>query len=67
MLEVDDGHAIHRGRCGTPGGKPAAFLLCGPGSGCSAKQRQQFNPALPDVLLLDQRGCGRSTPFAGKA
>ncbi|MCC6925582.1 prolyl aminopeptidase [Novosphingobium sp.] len=64
MLDVGDGHSIYWERCGTPGGKPAVFLHGGPGSGCSAKQRQQFDPALYDVLLFDQRGCGRSTPFA---
>ena len=62
MLEVGDGHVIYWERCGTPGAKPAVFLHGGPGSGCSAKQRQQFDPALYDVLLFDQRGCGRSTP-----
>ena len=64
MLDVGDGHTIYWERCGTPGGKPAVFLHGGPGSGCSARQRQQFDPALYDVLLFDQRGCGRSTPFA---
>jgi proline iminopeptidase len=64
MLAVGDGHSVYWERCGTPGGKPAVFLHGGPGSGCSARQRQQFDPALYDVLLFDQRGCGRSTPFA---
>ena len=65
MLDVGQGHTIYWERCGTPGGKPAVFLHGGPGSGISPKQRQQFDPALYDVLLFDQRGCGRSTPFAG--
>lgn len=64
MLDVGDGHSIYWERCGTPGAKPAVFLHGGPGGGCSAKQRQQFDPALYDVLLFDQRGCGRSKPFA---
>lgn len=64
MLEVGDGHSIYWERCGTQGGKPVVFLHGGPGGGCSAKQRQQFDPALYDILLFDQRGCGRSTPFA---
>ena len=64
MLDVGDGHTIYWERCGTPGAKPAVFLHGGPGSGCSPKQRQQFDPAHYDVLLFDQRGCGRSTPFA---
>ena len=64
MLDVGDGHSIYWERCGTPGGKPAVFLHGGPGSGCSEGQRRQFDPALYDVLLFDQRGCGRSRPFA---
>ena len=64
MLDVGDGHSIYWERCGTKGGKPAVFLHGGPGSGCSPKQRQQFDPELYDILLFDQRGCGRSKPFA---
>ena len=64
MLDVGEGHVIYWERCGTPGAKPAVFLHGGPGSGCSPKQRQQFDPKKYDVLLFDQRGCGRSTPFA---
>ena len=64
MLDVGDGHSISWERCGTKGGKPAVFLHGGPGSGISPKQRQQFDPELYDVLLFDQRGCGRSTPYA---
>ncbi len=64
MLDVGDGHSIYWERCGTPGGKPALFLHGGPGGGCGPGQRQQFDPALYDVLLFDQRGCGRSLPFA---
>jgi proline iminopeptidase len=64
MLDVGDGHQVYWERCGTPGGKPAVFLHGGPGSGISPKQRQQFDPELYDVLLFDQRGCGRSVPFA---
>ncbi len=63
-LDVGDGHTLYWERCGTPGGKPAVFLHGGPGSGCSPDQRRQFDPALYDVLLFDQRGCGRSAPFA---
>ena len=64
MLEVGDGHTLYWEKIGTPGAKPAVFLHGGPGSGCSDDQRRQWDPALYDVLLFDQRGCGRSTPFA---
>jgi proline iminopeptidase len=65
MLDVGDGHRIRYERCGTPGAKPAAFLHGGPGGGISPDHRRLFDPALYDVLLFDQRGCGQSTPHAG--
>ncbi len=64
MLEVGGGHTLYWERCGTRGAKPVVFLHGGPGSGCGPDQRRQFDPALYDILLFDQRGCGRSTPFA---
>ncbi|MDI6026431.1 prolyl aminopeptidase [Corticibacterium sp. UT-5YL-CI-8] len=65
MLDVGDGHTIYWERIGTKGAKPAVFLHGGPGSGVSPRQRRVFDPKLYDVVLFDQRGCGRSTPFAG--
>lgn len=64
-LDVGDGHVIYWERVGTPGAKPAVFLHGGPGGGCSPSHRRVFDPALYDVTLFDQRGCGRSTPHAG--
>ncbi|MBX9885001.1 MAG: prolyl aminopeptidase [Novosphingobium sp.] len=63
-LAVGDGHTLYYERCGTPGAKPAVFLHGGPGGGISPKHRRLFDPARYDVLLFDQRGCGRSTPYA---
>jgi proline iminopeptidase len=63
-LDVGDGHVIYWERCGTPGAKPVVFLHGGPGAGCSTDHRRQFDPARYDILLFDQRGCGRSTPHA---
>ena len=65
MLDVGDGHRIRYERCGTPGAKPAVFLHGGPGGGIAPDHRRLFDPALYDVLLFDQRGCGKSTPHAG--
>lgn len=64
MLDVGDGHQIYWERVGTPGAKPAVFLHGGPGGGCNNNHRRVFDPARYDVLLFDQRGCGRSTPHA---
>ena len=65
MLDVGDGHSIYYERSGTPGAKPAIFLHGGPGGGIAPEHRCQFDPALYDVMLFDQRGCGKSTPHAG--
>lgn len=64
MLDVGEGHSIYWERCGTPGKKPAVFLHGGPGGGISPDHRRLFHPDHYDVLLFDQRGCGRSTPHA---
>ena len=64
MLPVGDGHSVYYERVGTPGGIPAVFLHGGPGGGCEPNHRRFFDPARYDVLLFDQRGAGRSTPFA---
>ncbi|MDN5929442.1 MAG: prolyl aminopeptidase [Hyphomicrobiales bacterium] len=63
-LDVGDGHEIYWERCGTPGAKPAVFLHGGPGGGCSPRHRRLFDPKRYDLLLFDQRGCGRSLPNA---
>jgi len=65
FLEVGEGHRIYYERVGTPGAKPAVFLHGGPGGGLSPHYRRLFDPDRYDVLLFDQRGCGRSTPHAG--
>jgi proline iminopeptidase len=63
-LEVGDGHSLYWELCGNPEGVPAVFLHGGPGAGCSPDHRRLFDPARYNVLLFDQRGCGRSTPHA---
>jgi proline iminopeptidase len=64
MIDVGDGHRVYYERSGTPGAKPAVFLHGGPGGGISPRHRRLFDPARYDVMLFDQRGCGRSTPHA---
>ncbi|MDH6266849.1 proline iminopeptidase [Rhizobium sp. SG_E_25_P2] len=64
FLDTGDGHSIYWERVGTKGAKPAVFLHGGPGGGFSPTHRRLFDPALYDVILFDQRGCGKSTPYA---
>ncbi|MEQ9246382.1 MAG: prolyl aminopeptidase [Nitratireductor sp.] len=64
MLDVGDGHTVYWERVGTRGAKPAVFLHGGPGGGCSPTHRRAFDPEKYDVVLFDQRGCGRSKPHA---
>jgi proline iminopeptidase len=64
MLDAGDGHSVYFERAGTRGAKPVVFLHGGPGGGCSPSHRRLFNPLKYDVMLFDQRGCGRSLPAA---
>lgn len=64
MLDVGDGHRVYWELCGNPEGKPVVFLHGGPGGGCSPSHRRLFDPRKYRILLFDQRGCGRSTPYA---
>jgi proline iminopeptidase len=64
FLDAGDGHQVYYERSGTKDAKPAVFLHGGPGGGISANHRRLFDPKLYDVMLFDQRGCGRSTPHA---
>jgi proline iminopeptidase len=63
-LKVSDVHELYFEESGNPNGKPVVFLHGGPGGGTEAKHRRYFDPAVYRIVLLDQRGCGRSTPFA---
>jgi len=63
-LRVSPVHEIYFEESGNPAGKPVVFLHGGPGGGSEPKQRRFFHPAKYRVVLFDQRGCGRSTPYA---
>ena len=62
LLPVSETHQIYYEQCGNPAGQPVVFLHGGPGSGCNPNQRRFFDPAHYRIILLDQRGCGRSKP-----
>jgi proline iminopeptidase len=63
-LDVGDGHRLYWELSGNPDGKPVVFLHGGPGGGSSPDHRRQFNPEKYKILVFDQRGCGKSTPYA---
>jgi proline iminopeptidase len=61
-LRVEAPHALYWEECGNPEGIPILFVHGGPGAGCSEFDRRFFDPERFRVVLLDQRGSGRSTP-----
>ena len=61
-LKAGNLHEIYYEVCGNPKGSPVVFLHGGPGSGCSPTQRRFFDPTYYHIILIDQRGCGRSKP-----
>jgi proline iminopeptidase len=63
-LSVSDQHRLWYGEYGNPNGLPAVFLHGGPGSGCEAYHPRFFDPERYRIVLLDQRGAGRSRPHA---
>ena len=63
-LKVSDLHELYYELCGNPDGKPVFVLHGGPGGSCSPYMRRFFNPETFLIVLHDQRGAGRSTPFA---
>lgn len=64
MLQVTDGHTLYWETVGDPAGTPAISLHGGPGGGCRAGARRNFDPRAYRAVLFDQRGCGRSRPLA---
>lgn len=63
-LRVSDLHELYFEESGNPAGKPVVFLHGGPGGGTDGKQRRFFDPGKYRIVLFDQRGCGKSTPYA---
>jgi proline iminopeptidase len=63
-LDVGDGHTLYFEECGNPNGQPVILLHGGPGGGANPTMRRFHDPAHYRMVLFDQRGAGRSTPYA---
>ena len=66
LLEAAGGHLVYWETCGDPNGRAALVLHGGPGSGCTPWHRRLFDPDVHRIVLVDQRGCGRSRPHASE-
>jgi len=59
---VDAGHQLYFEQHGQPHAPAAIVLHGGPGSGCRRSMLEWFDLSRQRVILLDQRGAGKSTP-----
>ena len=64
MLQVSDVHTIAWEQSGSADGIPVVVIHGGPGGGGQPSYRQYFDPAAFNIIPFDQRGCGKSTPYA---
>ncbi len=64
FLKVSNLHTLYIEECGNPKAPAILFLHGGPGGGVGADHRRFFDPQKWRIILFDQRGCGKSTPFA---
>nr|WP_328285749.1 prolyl aminopeptidase [Magnetospirillum molischianum] len=64
LLPVGDGHQLYWDVSGNPSGPAVLFVHGGPGAGTQPTYRRFFDPAFWKIVLVDQRGCGRSLPEA---
>jgi len=64
FLDLDGHHQMYWELSGNPKGLPVVFLHGGPGAGASPSHRRFFDPDYYKIIIFDQRGSGRSRPFA---
>lgn len=63
QLDVGDGHAIYWRAHGNPDAPVVLIVHGGPGGALNVSWAKFFDPSRWRVVLFDQRGCGKSTPF----
>ena len=64
LIDLDGCHKMYWEISGNPNGMPVVFLHGGPGAGASPSHRRFFDPGHYRIIIFDQRGSGRSRPFA---
>lgn len=62
IMPVVAPHQLYWEQCGNPQGDPILFLHGGPGAGFTDVDRRFFDPDYFRIVLLDQRGSGKSRP-----
>lgn len=55
-------HEMYYAEYGKPDGEPVFFIHGGPGGGCRPDYTRFFDPTRYRIILIDQRGCGKSRP-----
>lgn len=63
-IAVDPPHELYVEESGNPEGIPVLVVHGGPGGGCEDYHRRFFDAERYRIILMDQRGAGRSTPLA---
>ena len=62
-IKVSVIHEIYIEEYGNKNGAPLIFIHGGPGAGTSPIYQKYFNPEKYHLIMFDQRGCGKSTPY----
>ena len=63
-IAVDPPHELYVEESGNPDGIPVLVVHGGPGGGCEDYHRRFFDAERYRIILMDQRGAGRSSPLA---
>ena len=63
-IAVDPPHELFVEESGNPDGIPILVVHGGPGGGCEDYHRRFFDAERYRIILMDQRGAGRSRPLA---
>jgi proline iminopeptidase len=62
LADVGDGHQVYVQEFGIASGIPVVVCHGGPGAGCPPAYAGFFNPEVYRIVLIDQRGAGKSLP-----